>query len=436
MATLITLIIVLLSVKAVAEFDSSGWRRFCDIRIPANQAEGLVGVPLDSGLLENCRPDRRDIRVVSLDGSPVPSVFTDAAGGSENEPFPARVLKVTRVPGKWTDIWVDKTAKVLSRGTLIQTTSKEFVRKVEIRGSDNGRESYVLRMDGLIADVSSPYPVSSLSVSYPACNFQYIHIRIIDEDRPPLKVNGVACYPPDPETPLMKTLEARIIENRRDQSGNSTITVVDLGEKRFPVVSFGITTSAAEFVKKVRFRGGSSPSPESWKTLFEGTFYRVKKEEACGEKLSATVKPQTCRYVMMELTGGTPVVPVDRVVATVSVPMMVFEYRQGSNYRLFFDNPSATPPNRETPPSAINAGQVAATSTDVSLGSPQKNVAPHSPAPAVSQIEESSGFTFRRAAGMALLLMGLLLLFSLMLRARWARKAGRYREPGRSRTTV
>lgn len=435
-ATLVVVIIVLLSSKADAEFDPGAWRRFCDIRVPSNQPEGLVGVPIDSGILENCRPDRRDLRVVSLDGPQVPSAFTDVTGGSGNEPFPARVLKVTRVPGKWTDILVDKTAKVLSRGTLIETTSKEFVRKVEVRGSDNGRESYVLRMDGLIADLSSPHPVTSLSVFYPVCNFQYIHIRVIDEDRPPLKISGVACHPPDPETPLVKTVEARITENRRDQSGNSTITVVDLGEKRFPVVSLGITTSAAEFVKKVRFRGGSSPSPESWRTLFDGIFYRIKKDEACGENLSATVKPQTCRYVSMELTGGSALVPVDRVTATVSIPMMVFEYRRGGNYRLLYDNPSAAPPGRETPPSAINAVQVASFSTDVRLGPPQKNPTPQSQPKVVPRMEESSGFSLRRVAGMSLLLLGLLLLFSLMLKARRAGKAGRFRETGRYRTMI
>jgi len=403
---------------AAVELDLSGWRAFRDIRIPENQPEGLVGVALESAFLENCQPDLRDLRVVSPGGSLVPFTVTDAAAGAEIHPFPARVMNITRTPGKWTDIWIDKTAKVLSRGTLIQTTSKGFVRKVEVRGSDTGRDWYVIRMDGLIADIASPIPVSSLAVSYPLNNFQYLHVRVLDDDQPPLKVEGILCNPPSSNSELTRPLDTRILENRSEPTGNATTTVVDLGEKRFPLVSVTITTPAAEFVKKVRLRGGSTPSPESWKTIFEGTFFRLRKEETSTENLTAVVKPHTCRYLVMELYGGSAAtVPVEKFRATGGIPVLFFQYSRGLESRLYYDNPTLSLLEQAKALSVTDLAQTESLFNEISLGPPQKNTSQAGPKP-IAGPESATGFSLRRIAGIALLLTGLLVLFKIMLRRR------------------
>ena len=162
------------------EFNSAGWKHFREIHIPTEVKEGLVGVALESELLEKCRPDLADIRVVSSAGMSVPVLVTEAPDGEDPPPFPVQVFRVTKRPGKFTEIWIDKNAKVLTRSVIIQTSSKDFVRKVELRGSHNARETYVIRVDGLIADLVKPAPFRSLDIEHPLNNFQYIaapHLR-------------------------------------------------------------------------------------------------------------------------------------------------------------------------------------------------------------------------------------------------------------------
>ena len=196
--------------------------------------DGPAGIPLDSELIEKCRPDMADLRLVSPDGSLVPFNIMEGMVGDDVEPFPAKVFRMGRKQGKWTDIWIDKQAKILTQGVLIQTSSKDFVRKVEIRGSDNAKETYVVMMDGLIADMAGPAPVRSLNVLYHVNNFQYVHIRIIDDDKPPLKVEGVLCYPPPADTSLSSADRPsdqrkpsgpfRRLDNNRSRPGRKTIS--------------------------------------------------------------------------------------------------------------------------------------------------------------------------------------------------------------------
>ncbi|MEJ2716126.1 MAG: hypothetical protein P8182_03165 [Deltaproteobacteria bacterium] len=143
--------ILFLTGTAYAAFDSAGWRYFRQIRIPKDFDRGHVVVPLESAILEQCRPDMGDLRVISSGGEVVPMKLECPEPTTASRPFPAEVYRVARRPGKWTDAWIDKSGKIITRGILIQTSSEDFVRIVEIRGTDNGRDSYVIRMDGLIA---------------------------------------------------------------------------------------------------------------------------------------------------------------------------------------------------------------------------------------------------------------------------------------------
>ncbi|MCX5861710.1 MAG: hypothetical protein NTW27_06275 [Deltaproteobacteria bacterium] len=111
---------------------------------------------------------------------------------------------------------------------------------VEVRSSDDPGELYVLRMDGLISDVVAPVPTRTLNVFYSLNNFQYIHMRILDEAQPAQEATRVWCHPPILEPVLSRRLDTRIMENRPEQSGNSGVVIADPGEKRFPMINFAI----------------------------------------------------------------------------------------------------------------------------------------------------------------------------------------------------
>jgi hypothetical protein len=427
----VTALVLLLGLSVMNEsraeqFDSSGWQRFRDVSVAPSIEAGPVGIALESAILERCKPDRTDIRLVSSQGELVPVTLTDSVHYDDPTPFPAVLYKIVKRPGKWTDVWIDKKAKVLTRGVLVQTGSKDFARKVEIRGSDTGTESYVILMDGLICDLPGPIPVRSLELYHPLNNFRYIQLRILDDDLPPLKVEGALCLPAPGSGSTTRATEIRIVENRMNASDNSTVIIADLGEKRSPFAGIKISTPTASFVKRVRLLAGSSESPDSWRPFYEGTFFRIERADAAKENLEARFEPQNSRYLMLEFTGSGPLVTVKALDAKEALKFAAFPHRVGLSYRLYYDNPQAKAPAAAAPQPSLNLSRIVATASDVTLGNEQKNLAVPRPRQ-IQPPKTAYPTTLGRLLGMAMLLIGLLLLFAVMLRARSQRRAERRR---------
>src|SRR5271157_1855006 len=410
----------------LAEFNSSDWKRVRSIHVPEHLPDGHVGIVLESGVTDKCRPDVGDVRILDSNGMLVQVAITDPAVDDEIRPFPAQIFRVAKTAGRWTDIAIDKTGKILTGGIIIGTRSKDFIRRVEIRGSDNVRDAYVIRMDGLIADVGGAIPLCSLKLTHPLNNFQYIYLRILDGDQAPLKIDSVQCCPPDPETPLERPLDVRILENRLDAASGSTRIIADLGEKRLPLTRVAFSTSTKEFMKGIRVHGAASSSPDTWKKIYEGTVFRLRKEDAVNEQLKLRVNPQSFRYILLELYGGGSSVAVEKIAATGTMQLAIFEYRRGLAYKLYYDNPT-TEAVKTSPASVLsNLARIVSASSNIRLGEEQKNVVVQA-SKFEPQVETKTAPTFWRLAGVAMLAVGLLLMFSLMLRARSLRKSDRGR---------
>jgi hypothetical protein len=119
-------------------------------------------------------------------------------------------------------------------------------------------------------------------------------------------------------------------------------------------------------------------------------------------------------------------VAVEKIQATGTMRLAIFEYRRGLNYKLFYDNPSAEAV--KTSPAAVlsNLGRIVSASTSIKLGEEHPNVP--IPAPKMEpQVETKAAPTFWRFVGVVLLAVSLLLMFSLMLKARSLRKSMRGR---------
>jgi hypothetical protein len=408
-------------------FESAGWQHYREIRVPRTVEVGMVGVALEANVIEASRSDLADLRVVSSAGEVVPLAVTDLFHDEVSAPFPVSIFKIVKRPGKWTDLWIDKKAKILSRGVVIQTTSKNFVRKVEIRGSDTGVEEYVIHMDGLVFDIPGPVPIQSLELLHPVNNFRYIHLRFLDGEHPPLKLEGALCRPPPSSPAPAPPVELRLMENRTNAADNSTVLVADLGEKRFPISKIRFSSPNKGFTKKARL-SKKGPGATSWLPFYEGTVFRIERAEALRESLELRFDPQNCRYVMVELSGPGPAVQVRSLEAFSAGRLAIFEFQPDLTYRLLYGNPQAKASGLTGPDPAMNFGRILTAAAEITLGEEQKNVPLPRPAAALPQpkAKPSSG-TVWKVVGIVLLLIGLVLLFATMLRSRTQRRVERRR---------
>jgi hypothetical protein len=412
---------------AAGDADKSSWKFVRKIVFPPEMPEGRVAVPLQSVVIEKCRRDLADLSVAAGE-NPAPCSIRDAAPDVEPPTFPAKVFKVVNKPGKWTEVWIDKSAKVVTSAVVIETSSRDFMRKVEIRGSDNVKESYVVRMDGLIVDRQGPQALRCLKMDHPLNNFQYLCLRILDEGSPPLKIDAALCCGSAAQSPYHGPLDLRVVEDRKNQAASSSTMVVDLGEKRYPVSSLAISSQQPNFAVKATVRVGSSLAPDAWEKVYEGVFFRVSRDGAAAQNLKAVFRPQPARYVALDLSGsGGPPPAVEKLEAEGSTPLVVFDYQRGKDYSLLYGNPRAEPARPVFSAKPLDA---IAASPGVYLSDEEKNAAPPRKIAAQSAQTVPMKQDLGRPTRMIMLLSFLMLVCSVALVYRWVRKPRR-RRPSR-----
>ncbi|MEW6352131.1 MAG: DUF3999 family protein [Thermodesulfobacteriota bacterium] len=327
-----------------ARFDPKGWGYFRVVESPEGSAEGNVAIPLDARIIAKCRGDLADLRIVSSEGLEVPHAIGTVGETEAPRAFSAKVFRIARPGDKWTDVWIDKGAKTVTREITIETASKDFVRRVELRGSDNGRDGYVIRMNGLIVDAKGPPPIRSLTVGHPLNAHQYLHIRILDGDEPPLKIAGVQCRAPEPEKAHRPLMDLRTLENRLDPVSKSALVVAEMTPDLFPVNRIALQTTAKEFVRRAVISGTNDLAGETWAKVSEEALFRVAKDRCSTEKLDASFPEKAFRYWKVELSSGTHgPVTVDGILAAPSVRVLYFRRIPGNAYRLYYGKSKAVP---------------------------------------------------------------------------------------------
>ncbi len=283
------LIIAQLISQGISGAQSKGWNLYNHILIPGHIKPGYLAIPIESMILEKCRQDMRDIRIVDSKGEPVPIQVRRVGLGSSPTPYPVRVFRVLREHDQWTDVWIDKTTKSLAECLIIKTPTNGFIRNVEIRGSDNARDAFIIRQDGLIAAFGAPVKLRSLDVRHPLNNFQYLHVRIHDGGEKPLKISGAACCPPkDKNQPIQSAM--RIVDINELKNKDIVSVIGDLGKSRHPVSHLEIDTSKERYLAQCKVFVSRSVTGAPWKHIHSGVVFRLEKKWSGQGKKQITVQ--------------------------------------------------------------------------------------------------------------------------------------------------
>lgn len=356
-----------------AEFDGAQWKFRRSLAIADSLDGGLFGLALYSDLLERCRPDLKDIRMSRTDERHVPSYVRNMPHSHRFRDVPADIIRVNTVSGSWTDIVIDKHAKVHSTGVRLDTEDRNFVRRMEIRGWDEESEMYVVRLDGLIVHVPGPFPIKMLDVFHPSNTFQYLNVRIHEDGQGPLKIDHVTCYGDDGERNPLDQIQARVVESSSGTPAGASRLVFDLGERRFPLVKVSIGSGTTEFAKKAVLYGTSQREDAVWKTIYEGIFYRIRRGASYAEQVTADVPSQLFRYLKLELSGEGPEVPLGRIDCFGKAPLLIFHHEPGAKYYLYYGNPEQVEASNGLHPEIPTTRVAVLDRSEVSWGPEERN---------------------------------------------------------------
>jgi len=334
---------------------------------------GLVALPLHAEVLERCRDDLKDIIIVTSDGTRVPRSVTPVLLPRRPREVPVEITRVNIVPGSWTDIVIDKSSKIPTTGIRFDIDARNFVRRMEIRGWDEDPETYVVRLDGLIADVTAPLPIKMVDVLHPSNTFRYLNVRIYEDGQGPLKIDRIICLGDNTDQGFLRKLPTRILENEYGVSKGKSLAVFDLGEKRFPLVALTMLTGSTEFAKKATLYGTSQIENATWTTIHDAIFFRIRRGISYGEHVTANVPPQLFRYFKLELAGDGPEVPIERIHCVGQAPLVVFQHNRGTKYDLYYGNPESIESSDDLKPERKNMPIFVLDTSEVVIEADEKN---------------------------------------------------------------
>jgi hypothetical protein len=405
---------------SAANRDFSDWKFFREIRLPAHFSGESVAVPLDSAVLEKCLPDLSDLLVLDASGEALPIALWGHEGGGDPEPISLKITKVFTKPGKFTEVFFDKSGKIVASALILETSAAGFSRKVELRGSDNGKDWFVIRRDALLLDRPGPVPVRALRIDHPASNFQYLHLKVDDQGHEPLDVTGAFCAPPSFGPGRRERLNATVVERHAGSKPGAVVMVMDLGEHRRPARAVRMKTPTTQFVKKAVVSCASSASSETWKVVWEGVFYRIQSDDAFSECVEARFAPQIARYLKLDLFNDrdTEAVVIEDMEAY-GGPIFVSAKLNGRTPRgLLYGGPHAPADLRWNEGASEH---IMAASVGVSLGNETGYKAPRRAKPERTEESSSSRGPIEKIAqilGVVMLSAALLFMFRAMLKRR------------------
>jgi hypothetical protein len=263
-----------------------------------------------------------------------------------------------------------------------------------------------------------------LDISHPVNNFQYLHVRILEGDAGQIKVDGISFVPQENEQSARTFVEPKIVEKKHDSAGGNSWIIMDLGDNGFPLSTLTVSSNEKQFSKIATVFSAGSPVGNAWSKIASGPIFRVRMEETTKEQLSLNIDPISTRYIKMEFTGGKGVFYPEKVLAFDQRSLALFHHDPAKSYRILFGNSSPDPAfvpefvSENRSPISLPMAQTEKTERVVKLTS-QPDI-PKKEAPQVQPIKQYKWLGY---VGMALLFVGLLLLFMTMMRSRSMRKS-------------
>ena len=358
--------------EARADFDARRWEFRKEI-VPVKDARGnYARVTLDSQVYHKSKRDLADLRVVDGSGREVPYVLgTGGAVAPDKREYTARIFNNSVVKGKYNSFDLDLGKPGNLNSSLdIQTPSVNFLRRVEIQGSDKGVEWATLRDDGHIFDFSHDKPARRTSVTYPENTYRYLRVKIWNYKEKPVQVEGAVIHWSGPGFKQ----EALRYEGKGTQSQNaeekSTDIIVDRGRPGVPTRRVVIVSPDVNYRRQVEI--DSSDDGKGWRNLGQDSIFRYDTPTFRGKETAVCYGEDTSRYIRIRILDyDNPPITVSRVKLYGVERRLFFPRKSGGRYSVYYGNPYANAPAydiRETLKYVPAAAYVAQ-----SLGNEKKN---------------------------------------------------------------
>ena len=302
---------------------------------------------------DKARTNLRDLRVIDDTGAEAPFLLHARHGRKTRQQLAIELQEVSHVPGAYTQAIVDMGAdgKEHNQITLgLEAKAGDFVARVEVAASDDGRDWRVLREDAPVYRFQEQGLPSNQQVSYGETRARYLRLRIRQEEggnREKFPVNGAQVSYEVVEEPELVELPVKLV-TRPDAPPGQSWWQLDMGSGQVPASQVRYRVELEEFHRPVEVL--SREDGQTWKQAGRGDIHRYQRPvgDQTQESLRVEFAERRGRYWRVGVRNHNDPPLEDGEVELWGVPRhVVFRQEPRRCYRLLYGNEMAKKPQYE-----------------------------------------------------------------------------------------
>jgi len=283
---------------AFAEFVKAQWQFSKPVEASA-PSDGYLRVSIDGEVYRHSQRSLSDLRLVDDQGKEVAYSIHAQRESTIEESYEPKIFNRAVLLGSYSTLTLDLEQEVESNTLVVRTSSRNFKRRVEIAGSNDRKQWFVLKADGYIFDFSGDQKIHLTTIKYPDSKYRYLQVKVWNAKEEPLTIEG-ASLSRVKITPARRAIRSVSLHSRdEDAKLKVTTCVLDLSYDNLPADFLMIDTSEENFYRTVEIQG--SNELKTWNSPQKGEFYHFKTEKYAVEKKTLRFPEMRFRYLRLVL---------------------------------------------------------------------------------------------------------------------------------------
>ena len=337
-------------VEGFAQTSMTSWPFFAEVSLLTG-APGTYDFVVPLQVMDKAQTDLADLRLFDAQGREIPYALRIRREIGEQREIPARLFNQASVGARTSEVSVDVGEYADEHNEIeIETAGKNFRRRVDLEGSDAGKEWRTLKTGALIFSMESQNRfVGSNRVSYPTSRFRYFRARVFaDEltDSSAPVVIGVKVVMAVRAKGELTTWGVSLPSYQllRNQGAPASAWTIDLGA-RVPCDRLAIEVNDESFSRP--FQLEAVDDAQNIRLVASGELTRHVGEEPRPLVITFDQEEQVRMLRLLVTDYSNQTLSISSITASAPARELVFDLKEAPNQplRLFFGNPKATSPH-------------------------------------------------------------------------------------------
>lgn len=345
---LLLLLVGVVTASRAADVSFSAWQYFAELSRVSGTGIYSATVPLQ--VIDKSRDDLADLRLVDSNGREIPYAVRIRRDVDESREISATAFNQS-ARGTTSEMSVDLgDNNGVHNEVQIETGGSDFRRRVEVEGSDDGKEWKLLKTGDVIFRFQSQNStVESNRVSYPVSRYRFLRVRVFadelkDKVAPPITRVGVSMSEREQGELTSWTANLAGPQLLRNQGAPASSWTIDLGYS-VPCDRLRLEVDQESFSRPFQLEGIDDPQNPRLVTSGELTRRLDEPKKPLVIVFDHEERVRKLRLIVTDYNNQT--LSISSIDAAAPARQFLFELKDPRNEspRLFFGNPQASAPH-------------------------------------------------------------------------------------------